>query len=246
MATTLQPTTDVTVRPNAASALLRERLVEAIAPGACIDSALAVVEGVYAESQGDHTMVPWSHARPNPALVAWLNARAQSVVRCGGRVCVVGCGLGMDAVALAKRGYDVTAFDACESAVRHAKSLHPAYNDLFRIADLRDLPGALVHRFDLVVEIHTLQALPPEHRDTLAKGIASLVAPHGRLLAIARGRADDEPLCSIASPPYAFTPAELIGLLGNHDLVPEGRVDDFVEGDPPARRLRGLFVRDGR
>lgn len=242
MPSTLQPGSPTTSSIDA----MRERLKQAVAPGARITDVLEVVEEVYASSAGDHARVPWAHARPNPALVAWLDACAQSVVRCGARVCVVGCGFGMDAIALTQRGYDVTAFDACSSAVEHAKRLHPEHAPLFRIADLRDLPGTLVHRFDLVVEIHTLQSLPPEHRDTLAKGVASLVAPHGRLLAIARGRHDDEPLVSMAHPPYAFTPAELIGLLGAHDLVPDGRLDDFVEGDPPARRLRGLFVRSGR
>ncbi len=230
---------------NVADSDLRERLVQSLSPGACINRGLEAVEAMYASSNGDPKQVPWAHTRANPALVAWLNARAPGLIRCGARVAVVGCGLGADAVELAERGYEVCAFDACESAIRHAKATNARHAAIFRVADLRDVPSVMRHRFDLVVEIHTLQALPPEHRSTLAAGIASLVSPHGRLLAITRGRPDDEPLVSTPGPPYAFTPAELIGVLGAHALVPEGRLDDFMDdNDPPVRRLRGVFVRD--
>lgn len=230
---------------NVADPTLRASLVEACAPGGCINGALRAVETVYAQSEGDHTRVPWSHAKANPALVSWLNARAPGLIRCGSRVAVVGCGLGADAVELLERGYDVCAFDACSSAIDHAKRLHPDHAACFRTADLRELPSTLLHRYDLVVEIHTLQALPPEHRATLAAGVASLVAPHGRLLAISRGRSDDEPLAGFTGPPYPFTPAELLALLGDQGLVPEGPLDDFPDDqNPPVRRLRGVFVRD--
>lgn len=223
----------------------REQLRQAIAPGTSIDSALSAVAEVYAASDGDPARVPWSHEKANPALVAWLNARASGLVRCGARVAVVGCGLGQDAIELAKRGYDVCAFDACNDAIEHAKRRHPDRAAMFRVADLRDLPSTLHHRFDLVVEIHTLQALPPEHRATLASGVARLMASHAHLLVIARGRPDDEPLVSLSGPPYPFTPGELIGLLGDSGLVPEGAIDDYADdANPPTRRLRGLFRRD--
>jgi len=223
-----------------------ERLRRMVAPGSSVEDALVAVEEVYASSGGEASRVPWSHTRANPALVAWLDRRAPGLVRCGARVAVVGCGLGQDAVLLAERGYDVLGFDASASAIEHARRLHPEHASSFVVADLRDLPTSWRHRFDLVVEVHTLQALPPEHRASLASGIAELVAPHGRLVAIARGRADASPLVSVSGPPYPFTPSELIGLLADQGLALEGVLDDFEDNnDPPVRRLRGCFTRAG-
>ncbi len=201
---------------------------------------------MYAQADGDHTRVPWSQGKANPALVAWMNARASGVIRCGARVAVVGCGLGHDAALLADRGYDVTAFDASPQAIESAKRLHAGHEIDFRVADVRTPPSQWRHRFDLVVEVHILQALPPEHRAALAAGMAELVAPHGALLTIARGRPDDEPLGACSGPPYPFLPAELVELLAGAGLVPDGAIDDFDDANtPPVRRLRGLWRHSG-
>ena len=39
-------------------------------------------ESIYADAHGDPTHIPWVDLRPHPALVAWLNAVAPSIVRC--------------------------------------------------------------------------------------------------------------------------------------------------------------------
>ncbi|GAB4548702.1 MAG: hypothetical protein Tsb0013_09440 [Phycisphaerales bacterium] len=243
---TTSAASDVVPTPctNTDDADLRARLRRELAPGACISRGLAAVEEVYRASAGDHMKVPWAHRKANPALVNWLNARAAGLIRCGARVAVVGCGLGADAVELAERGYEVCAFDACAAAIEHARALHSDHSAMFRVADLRDMPASMRHRYDLVVEIHTLQALPPEHRVTLASGIEPLLSAHGRLLVIARGRDASEALEDVEGPPYPFTPEELTALLGDRGLVPEGALDDYEDDqDPPVRRLRGVFVR---
>ena len=222
----------------------RDRLRRELAPGNDIARGLAAVEEVYRSSGGVHARVPWAHAKANPALVAWLNARASGLVRCGARVAVVGCGLGADAIALANRGYEVCAFDACPSAIEHAKARYPGHAGIFRVCDLREMPSTMRHRYDLVVEIHTLQSMAPEHRVTLASGIEPLVSAHGRLLVIARGREDGIGLDEVQGPPYPFTPEELRALMGERGLVLEGALDDYLDdGSTPARRLRGVFVR---
>jgi SAM-dependent methyltransferase len=227
--------------PDAAA---RERLTRAIGAETTIEEALRVVEEVYADAAGDPARIPWSHARANPALVAWLNARASGLIRCGARVAVVGCGLGHDAAALAERGYDVTAFDASAAAVEAAQRLHPTLAGNVHVADLRNLPSRWRHRFDLAVEIHTLQALPPRYREELAAGVAELIAPHGRVLAIARGREADEPLDEVKGPPFPFTREEFEGVFRAVGLTPQRAVDAFQDGNrPPVLRLRGCFLR---
>ena len=63
-----------------------------IRPGAAPD-----FEAIYATAGGDASRIPWSDGIPNPALVTWLDTVGPSLVRCGARVAVVGCGLGEDA-----------------------------------------------------------------------------------------------------------------------------------------------------
>ena len=94
-------------------------------------SATLDFEAVYHEANGDFAGVPWAHGRPHPALVAWLNAIAPSVVRCGSRIAVVGCGLGDDAIELIRRGYDVTAFDISTTAIEWARRRHPEHAQCF-------------------------------------------------------------------------------------------------------------------
>lgn len=212
---------------------------------ASLDEWNAWVEEVYAHSAGDESKIPWAARRSNPALLAWLNHIAPAHIRPGSRAAVVGCGLGRDACALLDRGYEVAAFDRSPAAVELARRLHPGHEECFLVADVLDLPARMHHRFDLVVEVHTLQALPPAHRADLARGMANLLSPRGILLAIARGRDDATPLDRFTEPPYPFTAGELRSVMAEAGLVPMGAgVDDFLDDNsPPVRRLRGAFVR---
>jgi len=201
-------------------------------------------EVIYRDAAGDHSRIPWAHRQPCPWLVTWLNAEAPNIVRAGARAAVVGCGLGLDACLLAERGYEVTGFDACPSAIEWARALHPESAECFVQADLLNLPGRMLGRFDLVVEVHTLQSVPAACRPALAEGIASLLSHRGVLVAIARGRDDDTDPDAADGPPWPLSRRELEGLFADHGLSPLRPIDEFMDDNSPAvKRLRGAFRR---
>jgi predicted TPR repeat methyltransferase len=157
---------------------------------------------------------------------------------------VIGCGLGDDVCELALRGYDVLGFDVSSSAIDWCKRRHPDLVDRFTQADLLNIPGRLKRRFDLVVEVYTVQSLPVGLRDAAVAGAASLLRPHGTMLVTCRGRDENEPADPGAGPPHALSGRELAALMARHGLSPTRSIDDFLDDEqPPKRRLRGAFRR---
>lgn len=204
-------------------------------------------EAIYAEAAaaGDVSLIPWAHQQACPAMVNWLNAVAPSLIRCGARVAVVGCGTGQDARALMDRGYDVTAFDWSETAIKMARAADPGRQHSYFVADLFDLPDRWRHRFDLVVEVHTIQALPPEQHDDAVRAMGELLSLHGRLLVVCRA-AETAPAIE-CGPPWPLTELELAQAASLAGLEPDGEVSVFMdEQEPPVMRMRGLLRRAGR
>lgn len=145
-------------------------------------------EELYAAAQHDANVIPWADLEPNIHLVEWINEHGlQGQDK---TVVVIGCGLGDDAELLAENGFAVTAFDISASAIEWCKRRFPNSRVNYIVADLFALPLGWV--FDFVLEIYTIQALPLEFRDRAITAAASLVAPHGTLLAIGRLAGDIE------------------------------------------------------
>lgn len=222
---------------------IETRIPSSTSTVAVSDDYASFFESRYAEAAGDASRIPWADGHANPALVNWLNAAAPSLVRCGARVAVPGCGLGEDARELIKRGYEVTAFDVSPTAVEWARRLDPDHAECYHQADLFNLSPRWRRRFDLVAEIYTAQSLPIHRRTDVFKALADLLTPHGVLLVIARG--SKEPVSETDGPPWAFTREELLRAVAAAGLSPQGSVDMFLDDDetPPPWRLRGVFSR---
>jgi SAM-dependent methyltransferase len=190
-------------------------------------------EPVYAAAHGDAERVPWADEKVNRWLVQWLDAQAPT--RSGENAVVVGCGLGDDAEELAKRGYDVVAFDVSPTAIEWAKERFPDTSVQYRVADLFELPSSMQSAFDFVFEAYTLQALPASVRGIAVDAVASLVAPGGELLAVMRGTESDDPG---EGPPWPLTRKELSGMEAAGLIVDTW--DDFMDGAIPRWRIHYL------
>lgn len=160
---------------------------------------------LYAAGRRGDVSMPWDRTQPNPVLVGWAGRR--SVRGDGHTAVVVGCGLGQDSEFIAGLGFDTTAFDVSDTAVRLVRERFPRSSVHYTVADLLHPPAEWAHRFDLVVESFTVQALPVTVRATATRHVAGLVAPGGTLLVVANARDDaDEPR---TSPPWPLTRAEI-------------------------------------
>jgi 2-polyprenyl-3-methyl-5-hydroxy-6-metoxy-1,4-benzoquinol methylase len=161
-------------------------------------------EILYAEAQGDATQIPWAKLAPHPYLQEWL-ANHQPFVG-GQKALIIGCGLGDDAEALAKLGFEVTAFDISPTAISWCQQRFSNSSVNYVVADLFAVPTQWHVAFDFVFECRNIQALPLNVRSSAISSVVSLVAPGGTLLLITRVRdTEAEP----SSPPWPLSYLEL-------------------------------------
>ena len=181
-------------------------------------------EELYAGAVRDSNEIPWARMEPHPKMVEWI--AGQPDVQ--GRALVVGCGLGDDAEWLSAAGFDVTAFDLSQSSIDWCKERFPDTSVDYCVADLLAPPTTWLDSFDLVVEIHILQAIPEDIRDQGANELPTLLNLNGHLLCIGRllgSQIPDEP-----SPPWPLSQVWLEGRFHNLKQVSFTR---FINEDTP-------------
>lgn len=154
---------------------------------------------VYKSADGNTGTIPWATLMPNRLLIEWLEQH--HVDGAGKRALVVGCGLGDDAEALARNGFDVSAFDISPEAIDWCQQRFPESSVQYVVANLLALPDAWGGQFDLIMEAYTLQSLPDQTvRMQAATNLARCLAQDGALLVICFGRAPDEEQSSLPWP----------------------------------------------
>jgi hypothetical protein len=165
------------------------------------DAATSWFDDLYRTAQRDSRAIPWAGLDPCPWLGEFLGTQNPP-----GRAVVVGCGLGDDAEAVAAAGFETTAFDVSPEAIEWCRDRFPDSTVTYRVANLLDLPGDLVHSADLVVEVRTVQSLPLSVRSEAIEGVVSLLDDDGVLFVAALGRHDDT---IPTGPPWAVSDREL-------------------------------------
>jgi SAM-dependent methyltransferase len=193
-------------------------------------------EELYAAADRGEAIVPWAGLRPNPVLERELENLAVN----GLRTLVVGCGYGDDAAFLARAGARVTAFDVSSSALARCRERFPDLDITWMAADAVTPPAGWQSAYDLVVEIFTLQVLPPAEREAAGFALGRCVAPGGRLFVYCRGREPEDPPGSM---PWPLMTDE-VHALATDGLVVE-RFEDFLDDEePPVRRLLAVLRRN--
>jgi cyclopropane fatty-acyl-phospholipid synthase-like methyltransferase len=139
-------------------------------------------ETLYANSSEAGNGVPWANMSTHPIFKKWLD---QNKLDGNGKTAlVVGCGMGDDAITLEALGFEVTAFDVAQSAIDLCHKRFPNSSSNFVQEDLLAGIPAWSKKFDFVLEIYTIQALPPKYEQTLIKNLSDLVSDEGKLLLI--------------------------------------------------------------
>ena len=146
-----------------------------------------------------------------------------------GRICVIGCGRGYDAVTFAKAGFEVTAIDFAQTAV--LASRENARKKEVEMTVLRedffDLPDELHGQFDYIMEYTCFCAISPERRFEYDRVIWQLLKPEGKLLGLFFPLDKD---VEEGGPPWGVNISELHKLFSLHwDLESEEMPKESIE-----------------
>ena len=192
-------------------------------------------EEVYQKAKGNSSQIPWADNETNPYLLQWLDEH--SISGTGKTVLVVGCGLGDDAEELSRRGFDVTAFDVSETAIKWASERFPESSVYYIAADLFHTPIEWQKYFDLVYECYTIQALPRNIRSNVIHQITQFVGIGSSLLVVARAWRGEG---LENGPPWPLTDEELKEIEIDLQKI---SFEEFWETENNTRRILCLYKR---
>lgn len=103
-----------------------------------------------------------------------------------GKICIVGCGLGYDAIMFAQKGFEVTAIDFAPTAINFVKSL--AIKSKVKVntvkADIFSLKAEHLNTYDYIIEQTCFCAIHPSRRKEYEKLVKSILKPDGQLIGL--------------------------------------------------------------
>lgn len=138
--------------------------------------------------------ISWDLGEPAPPFVDLL---ARPDAPTPGKMIVLGCGRGHDAILFARHGFDVTAVDFAPSAIAATRDASMAAGVPLSLVqhDIFTLGGEYNGRFDYALEHTCFAAVPITMHELYPHSVARLLKPGGLLVAIffAHGRPGGPP-----------------------------------------------------
>ncbi len=103
-----------------------------------------------------------------------------------GKLCILGCGKGYDAVMFAERGFEVTAIDFAPSAVNAVEKLARKYDVKIKIIqnDIFSLTPEYLNTFEYVLEQTCFCAINPKRRKEYERLVYSILKVGGKLIGL--------------------------------------------------------------
>lgn len=180
---------------------------------------------------------PTSEFRPlheiNPLRLEWINARAPLA---GKAVVDIGCGGGILAESMARKGANVTGIDLSEKALKVADlhSLESGVQVRYELISAEDLAAREAGRYDVVTCMEMLEHVPDPA--AVVRACASLVKPGGHVFFSTINRNPKSYLFAVIGAEYVLrllpkgthdyakfiTPAELAQFARNAGLTVDG------------------------
>ncbi len=181
-------------------------------------------EQLYREKETE--TLPWYH----PYLDADLERALAKFNLIQGKVLDLGTGPGTQAMALAQRGFSVTATDISATAIEKAKAL--ARQKELGIEFIQDdiLNTNLKPAFDFIFDRGCFHALPPERRPDYVGIVYNLLKPGGYLFLKCFSYKETS-----EEGPYRFSPEEITAIFGtkfNIISIEEGVFRSTLPKDP--------------
>jgi SAM-dependent methyltransferase len=132
-------------------------------------------EGIYLEDDAG-----WDLGEATPIF----DSMADSISP--GKVCIIGCGRGYDAIMFAQKGFEVTAIDFAPSAINAVKDLarkaklavNTIENDIFTLAPV------YANTYDFIIEQTCFCAINPARRSEYETVVNQLLKPGGKLIGL--------------------------------------------------------------
>jgi len=159
-----------------------------------------------------------------------------------GKMLVICAGKGYDARMFARLGFQVTAVDFADEAVKEMQSLLEADLPMEVMqADLFDLPAFMKEEFEYILEYTCFCAIDPQRRTEYIESISSLLKPGGHYIALAFPIGQ-----RTGGPPFVVAPDELVDPLNERgfELITREVPNDSVPGREGIEELLILKKKD--
>lgn len=153
------------------------------------------------QTQGDR----WDLGCPSPPFI---NLLAENNAPQPGKIAILGCGKGHDALLFAESGYEVTGFDFAPSAITEATNSAKAreIQAQFLQRDIFSLNPEFTDSFDYVLEHTCFCAIDPTLRPKYVEVVKSILRPGGKLIGLFYTHNRQ------GGPPFGVKPQEILDL----------------------------------